>query len=146
MIFGGRELDSTIINIWLILSKSFYFPGLKCYIVRFVYADSLFILIWADAVEKITVNMNGFSVLQQNFNRGDITFLTKKFWGRGKKRLKNQVLYKTHKSLEATDLSVLRQTKRRALVLSLIGKKRKFCMSVLRPNTLMTNITVSQKQ
>ena len=36
-------------------------------------------------MEKITVNVLGFSVLQQNFNRGDITFLTKKFWGRGKK-------------------------------------------------------------
>ena len=35
MILGGRELDSTIINIGLILSKSFYFPGLKCYIVQF---------------------------------------------------------------------------------------------------------------
>jgi len=31
MILGGRELDSTIINISLILSKSFYFPGLKYY-------------------------------------------------------------------------------------------------------------------
>ena len=28
---------------------------------------------------------HGFSVLQQNFNRGDITFLTKKIGGRGKK-------------------------------------------------------------
>jgi len=36
MIFGGRGLDSTIINISrLILSKSFYFPGLKCYAVQF---------------------------------------------------------------------------------------------------------------
>ena len=41
---------------------------------------------------KIIINAHGFSVLQQNFNRGDITFLTKKFWGRGKERLKNQSL------------------------------------------------------
>ena len=34
MILGGRELDSRIINISLILSTSFYFPGLKCYIVQ----------------------------------------------------------------------------------------------------------------
>jgi len=36
-------------------------------------------------VKKIIVNVHGFGVLQQNFNRGDITFLTKKIWGRGKK-------------------------------------------------------------
>ena len=29
--------------------------------------------------EKIIVNVHGFSVLQQNFNRGEIIFLTKKF-------------------------------------------------------------------
>ena len=36
-------------------------------------------------MEKIIVNVHGFSVLQQNFNRADITFLTKIFLGRGKK-------------------------------------------------------------
>ena len=35
--------------------------------------------------KKIIVNVHGFSVLQQNFNRADITFLTKIFLGRGKK-------------------------------------------------------------
>ena len=29
-------------------------------------------------MEKIIVNVHGFSVLQQNFNRGEIIFLTKK--------------------------------------------------------------------
>ena len=43
-------------------------------------------------MEKIIVHVHGFSVLQQNFIRGDVTFLTKIFWGRGKKRLKNQAL------------------------------------------------------
>jgi len=52
IIFGGRELDSTIINISLILSKSFYFPGLKCYIVQFQAYSHILILTWADAVEK----------------------------------------------------------------------------------------------
>jgi len=35
--------------------------------------------------KKIIVNVHGFSVLQQNFNRADITFLTKIFLGRDKK-------------------------------------------------------------
>jgi len=43
---------------------------------------------------KIIANVHGFRVLQQNFNRGDITFLTKKFWGRVKKRLKNQDVHR----------------------------------------------------
>jgi len=29
----------------------------------------------------ITVNVHGFGVLQQNFNHGDVTFLTKKIFG-----------------------------------------------------------------
>ena len=64
MILGGRELDSTIINISLILSKSFYFPGLKCYIVQCQAFSHILILTWADAVEKNHskwLNVHGFS-------------------------------------------------------------------------------------
>jgi len=101
--FGGRELELSIINISFILSKSFYFPGLKCYIVQF--QAHIFILTWADAIEKIIVNVHGFSVLHQNFNRGDITFLTKKFRGHGKKS------WKTRAQMEPLPFSWFNSTK-----------------------------------
>ena len=89
--FGGRKLDSTIINISLILSKSFYFPRLKCYIVQFLAYTHTLLLTWADAVEKIIINVHGFSVLQQkNVYHGDIAFLTKKIGDVVKKSWKNQ--------------------------------------------------------
>ena len=44
---------------------------------------------------KIIANVHGFRVLQQNFNRGDITFLTKKFWGRVKKGWKTRMYIET---------------------------------------------------
>ena len=62
------------LNISFILSKSFYFPGQKCYMLSFKLLNThILILTRGDAVEKIIVNMHRFSVLQQNFNCGDIT-------------------------------------------------------------------------
>ena len=47
-------------------------------------------------------NVHGFFVLQQNFNRGDITFLTKNLGDVVKKRLQNQDLKAhTHTCLTA---------------------------------------------
>jgi len=86
--FGGRKLDSTIINISLILSKSFYFPRLKCYIVQFLAYTHTLLLTWADAVEKIIINVHGFSVLQQKMLIMGTSPSWQKNWGRGKKSWK----------------------------------------------------------
>ena len=50
-------------------------------------------------MEKIIVNAHGFSVLRRNFNRGDVTFLTKKFGDVVKKGEKPGLMQTIHLSM-----------------------------------------------
>jgi len=72
IILGGRELDSTIV----------FFSPISSVSRLYSYTHTDFSRCGG---KKIIVNVHGFSVLRQNFNRGDITFLTKYSGGAVKK-------------------------------------------------------------